>query len=141
MTNNIFYSTNAITSVIFKHATNSNDPVAEVLCNNNTIYNLHKGSYTGLIHFNYAKSLTFKNNIVEFGTVTSNEYVTRCVNGTPSYDYSNNHYWCHADDVESVTNFAAIREYGTKTITPGEASIISSTYPFASSIPGAGAQR
>ena len=139
--NCILYGASNYVSRIVNNSQNLTSWTADVVFENNTVYNLHAGSNNGLLHMSGANSVVFNNNLVSFYSVNATEYVIRIWNNTPTYTVENNHFWSrhYKDGVQQLPEDVTL--YGTTKITWAAANITSGAYPFTSTVPGAGATR
>ena len=139
--NCILYGASNYVSRIVNNSQNLTSWTADVVFENNTVYNLHAGSNNGLLHMSGANSVVFKNNLVSFYSVNATEYVIRIWKNTPTYTVENNHFWSrhYKDGVQQLPEDVTL--YGTTKITWAAANITSGAYPFTSTVTGAGATR
>ncbi len=135
--NCIFYATSNTVSRIVNNSESLTEYKADVRIENNTIFNLHAGTSNGLIHMAGAQSVVFKNNLVNFYSLNATEYVIRIWKNTPSYTVENNHFWARATSgIPADLTF-----YGNTNVTAADAAITAGSYPYASTVSGAGATR
>ena len=135
--NCILYSTSNTVSRIINNSQNLTVWTADVVLEDNTIFNLHAGSNNGLIHMAGAGSIIFKNNLVNFYSLNATEYVIRIWKNTPTYTIENNHFWARASaGIPSDLTF-----YSNVIVEPAASAVCSGKYPFTSNVPGAGATR
>lgn len=135
--NCILYSTSNTVSRIINNSQNLTAWTADVVFEDNTIFNLHAGSKNGLIHMAGASSVIFKNNLVNFYSLNATEYVIRIWKNTPTYTIENNHFWARAAaGIPSDLTF-----YSNVIVEPAASAVCSGKYPFTSNVPGAGATR
>lgn len=135
--NCIFYAASNTVSRIVNNSQNLSEYTADVRIENNTIFNLHAGTNNGLIHMAGAKSVVFRNNLVNFYSLNATEYVIRIWKNTPSYTVENNHFWARAaSGIPADLTF-----YGDTKVSAADAAITSGSYPYASTVSGAGATR
>ena len=139
--NCILYGASNYVSRIVNNSQNLTSWTADVVFENNTVYNLHAGTNNGLLHMSGANSVVFNNNLVSFYSVNATEYVIRIWKNTPTYTVENNHFWSrhYIGGVQQLPEDVTL--YGTTKITWAAANIISGAYPFTSTVPGAGAIR
>ena len=139
--NCILYGASNYVSRIVNNAQNLTSWTADVVFENNTVYNLHAGTNNGLLHMSGANSVVFNNNLVSFYSVNATEYVIRIWKNTPTYTVENNHFWSryYIGGVQQLPEDVTL--YGTTKITWAAANITSGAYPFTSTVPGAGATR
>ena len=139
--NCVLYGASNYTSRIVNNSQNLTAWTADVVFENNTVYNLHAGSSNGLLHMSGANSVVFKNNLVSFYSLNATEYVIRIWKNTPTYTVENNHFWSrhYKEGVQQLPEDVTL--YGTTKITWATANITSGAYPFTSTVPGAGATR
>ena len=140
--NCILYGASNYVSRIVNNSQNLSEWTANVVFENNTVYNLHAGTGNGLLHMAGANSVVFKNNLVNFHSLNATEYVIRIWKTTnTNYMMENNHFWSrhYIDGVQQLPEDVTL--YGTNKITWASANITSGAYPFTSSVPGAGATR
>lgn len=137
ISNCIFYSAKNTVSRIVNNSQNLTSYTADVVFENNTIFNLHAGSKNGLIHMAGANSVVFRNNLVNFYSINATEYVIRIWKNTPTYTIENNHFWARAAaGVPSDLTF-----YGNVMVEAADAAVSAGSYPYASNVTGAGATR
>ena len=135
--NCILYSTSNTVSRIINNSQNLTAWTADVVFEDNTIFNLHAGSKNGLIHMAGAGSIIFRNNLVNFYSLNATEYVIRIWKNTPTYTIENNHFWARAAaGIPSDLTF-----YSNVIVEPAASAVCSGKYPFTSNVPGAGATR
>ena len=135
--NCILYGASNYLSRIINNSQNLTSWTADVVFENNTVYNLHAGSNNGLLHMSGANSVVFNNNLVNFYSVNANEYVIRIWKNTPSYTVENNHFWARAAaGIPSDLTF-----YSNVKVESAASAITSGAYPFTSNVQGAGATR
>lgn len=139
--NCILYGASNYVSRIINNTQGSDKTVvtwdADVIFENNTVYNLHAGTNNGLLHMSGANSVVFKNNLINFYSLNATEYVIRIWKNTPVYTVENNYFWARANSgIPSDLTF-----YSNVKVESAEANITSGAYPFTSSVPGAGATR
>lgn len=135
--NCILYSLSNTVSRIINNSQNLTAWTADVVFEDNTIFNLHAGSNNGLIHMAGASSVIFKNNLVNFYSLNATEYVIRIWKNTPIYTIENNHFWARAAaGIPSDLTF-----YSNVIVEPAASAVCSGKYPFTSNVPGAGATR
>ena len=135
--NCILYSTSNTVSRIINNSQNLTAWTADVVFEDNTIFNLHAGSKNGLLHMAGASSVNFKNNLVNFYSLNATEYVIRIWKNTPTYTIENNHFWARATaGIPSDLTF-----YSNVIVEPAASAVCSGKYPFTSNVPGAGATR
>lgn len=135
--NCILYSLSNTVSRIINNSQNLTAWTANVVFEDNTIFNLHAGSNNGLIHMAGASSVIFKNNLVNFYSLNATEYVIRIWKNTPTYTIENNHFWARAAaGIPSDLTF-----YSNVIVEPAASAVCSGKYPFTSNVPGAGATR
>ena len=139
--NCILYGASNYVSRIVNNSQNLTSWTADVVFENNTVYNLHAGTNNGLLHMSGANSVVFNNNLVSFYSVNATEYVIRIWKNTPTYTVENNHFWSrhYIQGVQQLPEDVTL--YGTTKITWAAANITSGAYPFTSTVPGAGATR
>ena len=139
--NCILYGASNYVSRIVNNSQNLTSWTADVVFENNTVYNLHAGTNNGLLHMSGANSVVFNNNLVSFYSVNATEYVIRIWKNTPTYTVENNHFWSrhYIGGVQQLPEDVTL--YGTTKITWAAANITSGAYPFTSTVPGAGAIR
>ena len=139
--NCILYGASNYVSRIVNNSQNLTSWTADVVFENNTVYNLHAGTNNGLLHMSGANSVVFNNNLVSFYSVNATEYVIRIWKNTPTYTVENNHFWSrhYIGGVQQLPEDVTL--YGTTKITWAAANITSGAYPFTSTVPGAGATR
>ena len=139
--NCILYGASNYVSRIVNNSQNLTSWTADVVFENNTVYNLHAGTNNGLLHMSGANSVVFNNNLVSFYSVNATEYVIRIWKNTPTYTVENNHFWSrhYKEGVQQLPEDVTL--YGTTKITWAAANITSGAYPFTSTVPGAGATR
>lgn len=137
ISNCIFYSAKNTVSRIVNNSQNLTSYTADVVFENNTIFNLHAGSQNGLIHMAGANSVVFRNNLVNFYSINATEYVIRIWKNTPTYTIENNHFWARAAaGIPSDLTF-----YGNVMVEAADAAVSAGSYPYASNVTGAGATR
>lgn len=137
ISNCIFYSAKNTVSRIVNNSQNLTSYTADVVFENNTIFNLHAGSKNGLIHMAGANSVVFRNNLVNFYSINATEYVIRIWKNTPTYTIENNHFWARAAaGIPSDLTF-----YGNVMVEAADAAVSAGSYPYASNVTGAGATR
>lgn len=137
ISNSIFYSAKNTVSRIVNNSQNLTSYTADVVFENNTIFNLHAGSKNGLIHMAGANSVVFRNNLVNFYSINATEYVIRIWKNTPTYTIENNHFWARAAaGIPSDLTF-----YGNVMVEAADAAVSAGSYPYASNVTGAGATR
>lgn len=137
ISNCIFYSAKNTVSRIVNNSQNLTSYTADVVFENNTIFNLHAGSKNGLIHMAGANSVVFRNNLVNFYSINATEYVIRIWKNTPTYTIENNHFWARASaGIPSDLTF-----YGNVMVEAADAAVSAGSYPYASNVTGAGATR
>ena len=137
ISNCIFYSAKNTVSRIVNNSQNLTSYTADVVFENNTIFNLHAGSKNGLIHMAGANSVVFRNNLVNFYSINATEYVIRIWKNTPTYTIENNHFWARASaGIPSDLTF-----YGNVMVEAADATVSAGSYPYASNVTGAGATR
>lgn len=135
--NCILYGASNYVSRIVNNTSNITEWTADVVFENNTVYNLHAGTDNGLLHMVGANSVTFKNNLVNFYSLNTKEHVIRIWKNTPTYSVENNHFWARAAaGIPSDLTF-----YSNVMVKAASANITSGAYPFTSNISGAGATR
>lgn len=139
--NCVLYGASNYVSRIVNNSQNLTAWTADVVFENNTVYNLHVGSSNGLLHMSGANSVVFKNNLVSFYSLNATEYVIRIWKNTPTYTVENNHFWSrhYINGVQQLPEDVTL--YGTTKITWATANITSGAYPFTSTVSGAGATR
>ena len=136
--NCILYGASNYVSRIVNNAQNLTAWTADVVFENNTVYNLHAGSSNGLLHMAGANSVVFKNNLVNFYSLNATEYVIRIWKTTnTSYTVDNNHFWARA----AAGIPADLTFYSNVKVESAASNITSGAYPFTSNVPGAGATR
>ena len=135
--NCILYSTSNTVSRIINNSQNLTAWTADVVFEDNTIFNLHAGSKNGLIHMAGASSVIFKNNLVNFYSLNATEYVIRIWKNTPTYTIENNHFWARA--AAGIPTDLVF--YSNVIVEPAASVVCSGKYPFTSNVPGAGATR
>lgn len=136
--NCILYGASNYVSRIVNNSQNLSIWTADVVFENNTVYNLHAGSNNGLLHMAGANSVVFKNNLVNFYSLNGTEYVIRIWKTTnTSYTVDNNHFWARA----SAGIPADLTFYSNVKVESAASAITSGAYPFTSNVPGAGATR
>lgn len=137
ISNCIFYAASNTVSRIVNNSQNLTSYTADVVFDNNTIFNLHAGSKNGLIHMAGANSVVFRNNLVNFYSINATEYVIRIWKNTPTYTIENNHFWARAAaGIPSDLTF-----YGNVMVEAADAAVSAGSYPYASNVTGAGATR
>lgn len=137
ISNCIFYATSNTVSRIVNNSQNLTSYTADVVFENNTIFNLHAGSKNGLVHMAGANSVVFRNNLVNFYSINATEYVIRIWKNTPTYTIENNHFWARAAaGIPSDLTF-----YGDVKVEAADAAVSAGSYPYASNVTGAGATR
>ena len=139
--NCVLYGASNYVSRIVNNSQNLTSWTADVVFENNTVYNLHAGTSNGLLHMAGANSVVFRNNLVSFYSLNATEYVIRIWKNTPTYTVENNHFWSrhYKDGVQQLPEDVTL--YGNTKITWAAANITSGAYPFTSTVPGAGATR
>ena len=139
--NCVIYGASNYVSRIVNNSQSLTEWNAEVVFENNTVFNLHAGTNNGLLQMVGAKSVIFKNNLVSFYSLNATEYVIRIWKNTPAYTVENNHFWSrhYKDGVQQLPEDVTL--YGTTKITWADANITSGAYPYASTVLGAGATR
>lgn len=139
--NCILYGESNYVSRIVNNSQNLTSWTADVVFENNTVYNLHAGTNNGLLHMAGANSVVFRNNLVSFYSLNATEYVIRIWKNNPTYTVENNHFWSrhYKDGVQQLPEDVTL--YGTTKITWAAANITSGAYPFTSTVTGAGATR
>ena len=139
--NCVIYGASNYVSRIVNNSQSLTEWTAEVVFENNTVFNLHAGTNNGLLQMVGAKSVIFKNNLVSFYSLNATEYVIRIWKNTPAYTVENNHFWSrhYKDGVQQLPEDVTL--YGTTKITWADANITSGAYPYASTVLGAGATR
>ena len=135
--NCILYGASNYVSRIVNNSQNLSIWTADVVFENNTVYNLHAGSNNGLLHMAGANSVVFKNNLVNFYSLNGTEYVIRIWKNTPAYTVENNHFWARA----AAGIPADLTFYSNVKVESAASAITSGAYPFTSNVPGAGATR
>lgn len=135
--NCILYGASNYVSRIVNNSQNLSIWTADVVFENNTVYNLHAGSNNGLLHMAGANSVVFKNNLVNFYSLNATEYVIRIWKNTPAYTVENNHFWARA----AAGIPADLTFYSNVKVESAASAITSGAYPFTSNVPGAGATR
>ena len=135
--NCILYGASNYVSRIVNNSQNLSIWTADVVFENNTVYNLHAGTSNGLLHMAGANSVVFKNNLVNFYSLNGTEYVIRIWKNTPAYTVDNNHFWARA----SAGIPADLTFYSNVKVESAASAITSGAYPFTSNVPGAGATR
>ena len=135
--NCILYGASNYVSRIVNNSQNLSIWTADVVFENNTVYNLHAGSNNGLLHMAGANSVVFKNNLVNFYSLNATEYVIRIWKNTPAYTVENNHFWARA----AAGIPADLTFYSNVKVESAASNITSGAYPFTSNVPGAGATR
>ena len=135
--NCILYGASNYVSRIVNNSQNLSAWTADVVFENNTVYNLHAGSNNGLLHMSGANSVVFKNNLVNFYSLNATEYVIRIWKNTPAYTVENNHFWARA----AAGIPADLTFYSNVKVESAASNITSGAYPFTSNVPGAGATR
>ena len=135
--NCILYGATNYVSRIVNNAQNLTVWKADVVFENNTVFNLHAGTNNGLLHMAGANSVVFKNNLINFYSLNSTEYVIRIWKNKPEYTVENNHFWARAAaGIPSDLIF-----YSDVKVEAAAANITSGAYPFTSTVAGAGATR
>ena len=135
--NCILYGASNYVSRIVNNAQNLTSWTADVVFENNTVYNLHAGTNNGLLHMSGANSVVFNNNLVSFYSVNATEYVIRIWKNNPTYTVENNHFWARAaSGIPADLTF-----YSNVNVEAASGNITSGAYPFTSNVPGAGATR
>lgn len=134
--NCILYGASNYVSRIVNNSQNLSTWTADVVFENNTVYNLHAGSNNGLLHMAGANSVVFKNNLVNFYSLNGTEYVIRIWKNTPAYTVENNHFWARSNGIPADLTF-----YSNVKVESAASNITSGAYPFTSNVPGAGATR
>lgn len=135
--NCIIYGASNYVSRIVNNSQNLTSYTADVVFENNTIFNLHAGTNNGLIHMAGANSVVFRNNLVNFYSINATEYVIRIWKNTPTYTIENNHFWARAAaGIPSDLTF-----YGNVMVEAADAAVSAGSYPYASNVTGAGATR
>ena len=136
--NCILYGASNYVSRIVNNSTNISEWTADVVFENNTVFNLHAGTNNGLLHMVGANSVVFKNNLVNFYSLNATEYVIRIWKTTnTSYTVDNNHFWARAaNGIPTDLTF-----YSNVKVESAASAITSGAYPFTSNVPGAGATR
>lgn len=136
--NCILYGASNYVSRIVNNSTNISEWTANVVFENNTVFNLHAGTNNGLLHMAGANSVVFKNNLVNFYSINATEYVIRIWKTTnTNYSVDNNHFWARASaGIPSDLIF-----YSNVKVESAASAITSGAYPFTSNVPGAGATR
>ena len=136
--NCIIYGASNYVSRIVNNSQNLSAYTADVVFENNTVYSLHAGTGNGLLHMVGAKTVSFKNNLVNFYSLNATEYVIRIWKTTnTSYTVDNNHFWARAaSGIPADLTF-----YSNVKVEAAAANITSGAYPFTSTVPGAGATR
>ena len=139
--NCILYGASNYVSRIVNNSQSLASWTADVVFENNTVYNLHAGTNNGLLHMAGANSVVFRNNLVSFYSLNATEYVIRIWKNNPTYTVENNHFWSrhYKDGVQQLPEDVTL--YGTTKITWAAANITSGAYPFTSTVTGAGATR
>ena len=135
--NCILYGASNYVSRIVNNSQNLSIWTADVVFENNTVYNLHAGSNNGLLHMAGANSVVFKNNLVNFYSLNGTEYVICIWKNTPAYTVENNHFWARA----AAGIPADLTFYSNVKVESAASNITSGAYPFTSNVPGAGATR
>lgn len=135
--NCIFYSASNTIAKIINNSQNITEYTSNLCFKNNTIFNLHAGTNNGLLQMVGAKSVIFSDNLVDFYSLNATEHIIRIWKNSPSYTVEGNHFW--ARDSSGIPNDLTF--YGTTEVTAADAAITSGTYPYASTISGAGATR
>ena len=134
--NCILYGASNYVSRIVNNSQNLSAWTADVVFENNTVYNLHAGTNNGILHMSGANSVVFKNNLVNFYSLNSTEYVIRIWKNNPAYTIENNHFWARAAGIPADLTF-----YSNVKVESAASNITSGAYPFTSNVPGAGATR
>ena len=135
--NCILYGASNYVSRIVNNSQNLTEWTADVVFENNTVYNLHAGTNNGLLHMSGANSVVFNNNLVSFYSVNATEYVIRIWKNNPTYTVENNHFWARAaSGIPADLTF-----YSNVNVEAASGNITSGAYPFTSNVPGAGATR
>lgn len=136
--NCILYGASNYVSRIVNNSQSLSAWTADVVFENNTVFNLHAGSSNGLLHMAGANSVVFKNNLVNFYSINATEYVIRIWKTTnTNYSVDNNHFWARASaGIPSDLTF-----YSNVKVESAASAITSGAYPFTSNVPGAGATR
>ena len=136
--NCILYGASNYVSRIVNNSQNLSAWTADVVFENNTVFNLHAGTNNGLLHVAGANAVVFKNNLVNFYSLNATEYVIRIWKTTnTSYTVDNNHFWARA----SAGIPADLTFYSNVKVESAASAITSGAYPFTSNVPGAGATR
>lgn len=135
--NCIFYAANNTVSRIVNNSQSLTSYTADVNFKNNTVFNLHAGTGNGLLHMAGANSIVFCNNLINFYSLNSTEYVIRAWKNTPSYTVDNNFFWARA--TSGIPDDLIF--YNSVKVESAEAVITSDSYPYASKITTAGATR
>ena len=135
--NCILYGASNYVSRIVNNTSNITEWTADVVFENNTVYNLHAGTNNGLLHMVGANSVTFKNNLVNFYSLNATEYVIRIWKNTPAYTVENNHFWARAAaGIPSDLTF-----YSNVMVEAASANVTAGSYPYKPTVSGAGATR
>ena len=135
--NCILYGASNYVSRIVNNSANISEWTANVVFENNTVYNLHAGTSNGLLHMAGANSVVFRNNLVSFYSLNATEYVIRIWKNNPTYTVENNHFWARAaSGIPADLTF-----YSNVYVEAASGNITSNAYPFTSNVPGAGATR
>ena len=86
-----------------------------------------------------ANSVTFKNNLVNFYSLNATEYIIRIWKNSPAYPaytVSNNHFWARSAGIPADLTF-----YSDVKVEAAAANVTSGSYPYTSTVTGAGATR
>lgn len=133
----LYAASNTVSRIVNNTQTSGVTWDADVIFENNTVFNLHAGTNNGLLHMSGAKSVVFKNNLINFYGFSATEYVIRIWKNNPIYTIENNHFWARgsAGIPEDLTFYSNVM------VESATANITSGAYPFTSNVPGAGATR
>ena len=135
--NCILYSTTNLVSRIVNNTQKLTEYSADVVFENNTVFNLHAGSNNGLLHMVGANSVTFMNNLVNFYSLNGTEYIIRIWQNNPAYTVANNYFWARASS--GIPNDLTF--YSNVMVQAASANVTSGSYPYTSTVSGAGATR
>lgn len=133
--NCVLYGASNYVSRIINNTQNLTEWTADVVFENNTVYNLHAGTNNGLLHMSGANSVVFKNNLVNFYSLNATEYVIRLWKNNPTYTVENNHFWARKAIPADLTFYSNVM------VESAESEVTTGAYPFTSNVPGAGASR
>ena len=124
-------------SRIVNNSANLTEYSADLVFENNTVFNLHAGTNNGLLHMVGAKSVSFKNNLVNFFSVNANEYIIYITDVNTTYEVDNNYFWARSSNGIPTT----LTFYSNIKVEPASIIISDGNYPYTSKIEGAGATR